>query len=445
MIRLIIFFIVLAAVSILVSWMADNPGDLTINWMGYRLHTSLAYATGVVSAAFVVLLLALQLIIYIFSTPKRVGQMRSAAKQDKALQALTQGFAAVSVADLRTAKLASRKAGRLLKNQPLAEMLAAETAQLEGNADGAKRHYEKLLENKPTKLAAVKGLLGEAVKDGDFDTALELAERAYELKPDAAGTGRNLLNLYKQMGRWDEARKFIEKNRKRLGSNKLPVTQRVNVGSEMAVVTFMCVRRAMQNGESEKAFELLHDVLRARVDFIPAVVLYAEMAAERGREARAAGFIERAWRETPHPDLAAKYFDLFEGDSPKKRLKRALRLNSINSEGAEGSKAVAKMAMKAENPALAREHIERGLAISETAALCYLMADLEAVENGENSDNAKQWSEKARNAPADPKWMCKTCGNRHEEWDITCTSCKSIDSIIWEKAGSKTDMEVLAE
>ena len=62
MIRIVLFLIVVGALSLGVAWLADRPGDVVITWQGLRIETSLMVLGAAVLAAMAVLLLIWSLI-----------------------------------------------------------------------------------------------------------------------------------------------------------------------------------------------------------------------------------------------------------------------------------------------------------------------------------------------------------------------------------------------
>ena len=62
MIRVVLFLIVIGALSLGVAWLADRPGDVVIVWQGLRIETSLMVLGAGLVAALVVLALIWSLI-----------------------------------------------------------------------------------------------------------------------------------------------------------------------------------------------------------------------------------------------------------------------------------------------------------------------------------------------------------------------------------------------
>ena len=51
MISLLIRFALVVALAIAFAWLADQPGDLTLRWLGYEIQTSLMAALRITRSA----------------------------------------------------------------------------------------------------------------------------------------------------------------------------------------------------------------------------------------------------------------------------------------------------------------------------------------------------------------------------------------------------------
>ena len=55
MIRVVLFLLVIAALSFGVAWLADRPGDVVVTWQGFRAETSLMVMAAALLVALAVL------------------------------------------------------------------------------------------------------------------------------------------------------------------------------------------------------------------------------------------------------------------------------------------------------------------------------------------------------------------------------------------------------
>jgi len=436
MLRLIIFFIIVALLSYAALWFVDHPGEVVVQWLGYRLETNIIFVTTVVSAAFIVALILLETALFIKNLPKWISQRRAASRHSRVLLSLTRGFAAISVGDAKRATLAAKETFKLMnnqsaKNQLIAYILAAEAAQLEGDITKARQHYSALLEHKPTEFAAVKGLLDSNKQEGNLVYALKLAERAYELRPNAPGVVVALLTIYKQAGKWSEAQLFLEKHTSKKIFAIFSRDAGLDLRYEKAVIYHMRARKYFADGDMEKAFATAEIAVKEKSGFIPVVLLYCDLALRFNKKRKATSAIEQIWQDFPHPDLAEKYFLIHTTDSPKKKMKRAQKLLSLNQDHPESHRMFALNSLEQGDLTKARNHAKLAMAGGETIELCNLMAEIEKTAEDSDDQIGQQWSSRAKHAMLDPYWSCSTCANSYEQWDIKCTSCNAVDTIIW--------------
>ena len=83
MIRVLVFVIGVIAAALSLAWLADRPGAITIEWLGYEIKTSAFVGALALAALVTVLILAWALLRYLFpglppSPP--IGRSAAAAK-----------------------------------------------------------------------------------------------------------------------------------------------------------------------------------------------------------------------------------------------------------------------------------------------------------------------------------------------------------------------------
>jgi len=72
MIRVLIFTVCVAAAALGVAWLADRPGTITVDWLGYRVETSALVGALAIVALVVLLILAWGLLRYLFTRPAAI-------------------------------------------------------------------------------------------------------------------------------------------------------------------------------------------------------------------------------------------------------------------------------------------------------------------------------------------------------------------------------------
>ena len=74
---------------------------------------------------------------------------------------------AAAAGDAPAAKALNRRADKLLHHAPATLLLSAQTAQLEGDEGAARQRFQEMLEHQETEFLGLRGLLAQAIKDGD--------------------------------------------------------------------------------------------------------------------------------------------------------------------------------------------------------------------------------------------------------------------------------------
>lgn len=433
MTKLFIFLLTLTLASIASMWFIENDGSITIDWLGYRVQTSVAFA--ILSSVVIMVLLTtiVQMLLWIKSAPKRYKKARVDKKRENGLMALTEGFAAIAAGDTKQARRLTKQATQYLGNIPLTKLLSAQTAQLEGNMELAKVHYTAMLESKETETIAIKGLLIQAKKDGDINKAIFLAEKAISLKPNADWALLMLMDLYKITRRWFDAEKIVHR------VQKLKIISIEESRRYMAIIYNQICADFVENGNNELALKYAEKAYKLLPGFAPIAVNYAKILLKTGNMKKASKSLEYSWKISPHPEIAEFYMELHIEENADKKIKRAERLLNLSRSQSYGHLIVAKTALACDNITKARNHLKMAISIRETRYLCRLMAELEK-QAGSSRDVIDQWKQRAETSNADPLWSCSKCGFNTEIWESNCHNCDAFDSLKWNEATSKINI-----
>src|SRR5208283_3043639 len=127
MFRLLIFLAALALAAWGLTWLADNPGDVTLTWRGVEYEVSLMLALGAVAALAVALAMVWGLLRFVFRVPSLVSLSARARKREKGYLALTRGMIAVGAGDSRAAAKHASEASRLIAHEPMTKLLKAQS------------------------------------------------------------------------------------------------------------------------------------------------------------------------------------------------------------------------------------------------------------------------------------------------------------------------------
>jgi HemY protein len=428
MIRAFWFLLLLAIISLAAALVADNPGAVSLEWLGYKVDTSM----GVLLAGILLISVCLAIIFRVWfvirSAPRRVGKARRDWRRQRGYKALTQGMVAVAAGDAQEARRQARKAENLLAEPPLTMLLSAQAAQLSGDEKAASKFFEKMSERKDTKYLGIHGMLNQAIQDGDKEGALELAEQANDLNPKTDNVSKALFELQVQNGNWEEAEETV---RKAVKDKHLDTD---SGRRRRAVILYQRSAAAESDGKLNDALSFAKKANNLVPGFVPAAVRNARLLQGAGKRRKAASVIEEIWVTNPHPQLAEVMEELSSGVGAQEKMRAVEKLASYNKDHEESHLAIAKSALVAEMWQEAREHLTEVSDVTNgevpSARVCRYMAEL---EDGENHDveASREWLKKAAIADPDSAWNCTHCGQVMADWEPVCNHCESFDSLEW--------------
>ena len=137
------------------------------------------------------------------------------SRRRRGYRELTQGLAAVAAGDGSEAQKHARKAEKLLAEPALTLLLSAQAAQLTGDRDGAKRAFNAMLDDEQMAFLGLRGLIGQALREGDQAQALAYAERAFQLRPQTPWVVHSLFDMQAQIGQWKAAQETLDSGLRR--------------------------------------------------------------------------------------------------------------------------------------------------------------------------------------------------------------------------------------
>jgi HemY protein len=416
-------FIVGALVAAAV-FLADRPGRVDIVWQGWQIETSVGV---LVAAAVLAALMAgslFSILSLIVSIPRRLVRGRRTRRRRAGYRALAQGMVAVAAGDVQEAQRFARRADVLLADPPLTLLLSAQAAQLEGDEEAAKRFFTAMLERRETEFLGLRGLLNQALREGDRGAALQLAQRAMALRPRTRWVALSRFDLEARERHWEAARETLgQLTRRRLVPRGQARHHRGVIFHELSVA-------ALARGDRPRAIALAAEARALSEDLAAPAAHHARLLLAEGRTGRAAKAVERAWRTAPHPELARVYSAIYEGESPLARVRAFERLAAQNPAARESHVTLAEVAIEAQLWGEARRHLEAAIAIDPTARLCLLSARLEEAEHGDLGA-MRGWLDRAVGANPDPRYVCASCGGESLEWRSLCPRCGAFDTLSW--------------
>ena len=213
MFRIVLFLVLIALAAAGAAWVAEQPGDVALSWGGWRVHTIAAGVragarhrhrrgdAGVEHAC-----------ARCGARRKRSGAAGASAGMRAAAMPSPAGCWRSATAIPPPRALHADVARRDAAQDPLALLLHAQSAQLDGDRAGARAAFSAMAEREDTRLLGLRGLFIEAQRADDPVAAVGLAEEALKLAPASTWASQAVLGFRCARGDWSGALAILDNN-----------------------------------------------------------------------------------------------------------------------------------------------------------------------------------------------------------------------------------------
>jgi HemY protein len=421
MIRIVFFLLLIALAAAGAAWIADQTGGVVLTWGGWRAETSLPVFVLALGIIIVAAMLVWSIVSALLQTPGRISRGRRERRHARGRHAITHGLLAVGHGDQAAARQHAEVARRLAGHDPLALLLHAQTAQLEGDRHRANAAFRTMAEREDTRLLGLRGLFIEAQRADDPIAAVMVAEEALKISPSSTWASHAVLGFRCAQGDWAGALKILDHDLESGLIDKAAYRRRRGVLLTARALELETVDRDLSRENAMEAVKLAPTL-------VPAAVLASKFESEAHQVRRAMRIVEAAWLVQPHPDLADAYAQVRLGDSARQRLTRVETLAAKTPGHIEGALAIARAAIDASEFARARETLKPFTA-QPTQRVAMLMAEIERLEHGD-SGKARAWTLRAVRARHDPVWTAD--GYVSDRWRPVSPVTGRLDAFQWQ-------------
>ena len=422
MFRIILFLVLIALAAAGAAWVADQTGDVTLSWGGWRVVTTLPVFVLALGVAVVAAMLAWTLLRALWRMPDRIRRGRRERRQARGRHAITQGLLAIGHGDSTAARAHAEVARRHAAHDPLALLLHAQSAQLDGDRAGAQRAFRAMAEREDTRLLGParpvhrgaarrrsgrrgddrgRGAEACAVLDLGFACGAGISLRQGRLERRAGDPRQqSCRRADRQAGLSAAARRAADGARagagkcrprplarQRDGSGQAGADADAGRGARQQISTARRIRCGARCGSSKRPG------WRSRIPISPMPMPMCGSAIPRG-----SGWCgSRRWRPKSPGHL-------------------------------EGALAIARAAIDASEFARAREALAPFVA-APTQRVAMLMAEIERTEHGD-SGRARAWTLRAVRALHDPVWTAD--GYVSDRWRPVSPVSGRLDAFQWQ-------------
>ncbi len=431
LIKILAFVLAVTALTYGGTQLMEVDGGATVDVAGQEFTLSPLEMVFALGALVVAVWLGLKLLALLVATFKFLNGDETAIsryfdrnRERKGYEALSEGMMALASGEGHLAMTKAARANKYLQQPQLTNLLTAQAAEMTGDRKKAEETYKKLLADDKTRFVGVRGIMKQKLSEGDTDTAMALAQKAFALKPKHEETQDILLRLQAEKSDWAGARKTLGA---KLKSGSLPrdVHKRRD-----AVLALSEARDILDEGKTIEAREAAIEANRLSPDLIPAAIMAARSYISEGNARYATRVLTKVWNTQPHPDIAAAYAEIAPDETSDARLKRFAKLTKTTADHPETKMLMAELQIAAEDFPAARRALGDLVEKEPTARSLTIMA---AIERGEGADDSvvRGWLTKALTAPRGPQWICENCQHIHATWAATCDNCGSFDTLAW--------------
>jgi HemY protein len=397
--RIAQFLILVVAAIWAIMRLIELPGGVTVTLAETELFFTPIAFTAALIAGFVIMWLALRLfgllvavLRVLFGDETALSRFLDRSRERRGLEAMARGMAALAAGDAKRASKAAKKAESLLQRPELTRLLNAQASELAGQTSRARDYYLALANEPETAFVGVRGLLNQALAEDDSERALQLAERAAELRPREASVLETLYMLQSRGFDWPAARRTLDAQR-RAGLLPKPEANRRD-----AMLALAQADDAEEAGETDGARKLALEAVRLDPENAEAAATAARLQVAGGSKRAATKLLIDAWRRNPAPQIAAAFAAIEPDESAHDRRQRFGKLLQAHPMHDETRMLAAELALVTEDWAGARKSIEGLTETEQTARSCAIWA---AIARGEGRPEAevRGWLARALGAP----------------------------------------------
>ena len=293
-------------------WLVSLPTPIEIALGSWRVSSRIGTLLFLVLALMIVAWLSIQALREILSLPQSLQLWRGARRQQAGYQALLSSLG--DSGNPRSLKDAL-SARRLLDNNPLSTLIAAQVAEATNENEQAEDLYETLIDVKETSFVALLSLARLSRANGDLHKAQSYAEQAQELQPHSQQLHNEQIEIAQQGDSPQVVLTILAKIQRRGKKLSAPL-QKLE-----ATLRIEAMRKALEKNDRLEA--LMQAELAYRVAPAQAIVDYMQRLAEGNAVDKALGrkIILTRWSEFAGRSLAETFFRLSDTTKPIERVR----------------------------------------------------------------------------------------------------------------------------
>ncbi|HBO58418.1 MAG TPA: hypothetical protein DD624_00705 [Alphaproteobacteria bacterium] len=430
MIKIVWNAVVLGIIALSAAWLSNNPGSVQMEWLGWRVQTSVAVVIGVFIVCYAVfyaflakpLLLLKNKILYWARADLRAEKMAKAkiGREVDRYTLLGKGLTALAAGDVETAKKLQKDIVKKFSDDEAKTLVFdAQLAEAQNDKAKAMELYAKLAEAPDTRLLGMRGKIRLFRLNGAPEKALKACEELLAEKNPMPWVLTEAFELQVQEKQWDKAVATLEKAYKTDSFDKKTFKHlKASVLLEQAAGT---------NDAAEKE-RLILEAGETDDSLIQAVLSAAALNAEKGEIRKARKQLCKLWKSAP----CWAVYEAYQALTPEKPALDAVtdlqELLDENKDAEINALVKADASLKARLWGQAKGLLEKYLAVKpDSKRALLMMAEIAAANRDEKA--AVEYGEKAAVAEPEPMYVCSVCKTPLNEWHTACPICHTLGTM----------------
>lgn len=420
---LIIWILIIASIA---HVLATQEGISEVNYFGWRIETHTSLLVAAILFLIWIIFVLDRVLSFVANIPHRISGGFSSRRGRHGRRALALGMAAAAAGDGKDAMRHARKSVHYLGHDVMTDLLMAQASSLSGDRQSAQRYFQALTQHQDTAYYGHIGHMRLALEAGNEEDALIAGREALALKPRSASIAHALFALEAKAKQWDKAEDALLIARQ----HQSPEQAQYSRDAEAIIL----LEKANQADSAKTKQRLLSRALKAKPDFLPAVLAQAQLYLANHQTRKATALLEKQFLHAPHPAPAKLLIEHWSGNNARKLA----RLIKLTEKGGQQKEALLVTAQVAFDQQLWGE-AERLLTLipnaERDARVWQLLADLaehSVADHDTVKPDSSQILRQAAIAPRQPEWRCQSCHSQFTEWHSICPQCQAFASIKWQ-------------
>ena len=430
MIKIVWNAVLLAIIALSAAWLSNNPGSVQMDWLGWRVQTSVAVVIGVFVIGYAVfyaflakpLLLLKNKFLYWAREDLRAEKMAKAkvGREIDRYTLLGKGLTALAAGDVETAKKLQKDiAKKFADDEVKTFVFNAQLAEAQNNTAQAMELYGKLADAPETRLLGMRGKIRLFRLNGAPEKALKACEELLNEKNPMPWTLTEAFELQVQEKQWEKAIATLEK------ANKLDLFDKKTFKHLKASVL---LEQAVGTTDAAEKERLIFAAEETDDSLIQAVLTAAAINAEKGEIRKAHNQLRKLWKTAP----CWAVYEAYQALTPEKTALEAVTdlqdLLDENKDAEINALVMADASLKARLWGQAKGLLDKYLAIKPNSKRALLlMSEVAAANRDEKA--AVEYGEKAAVAETEPMYCCSVCKTAFNEWHTVCPTCHTLGTM----------------